>query len=370
MLGLLEKVHDPHIVPTLLKVLKWPNPPGGVFDRLAEYHDPAIMNALIDFLDTAPHDYNYVTMIILKEYHSPRVVEAARTYCEGIDYEAKTIALSIISREKSRRDIPLLLAGIQDGHYTPEIVDALGELKVTGAVTPLLGKIARYDLIYGDDTVVACAKALGRIGQPADAPLEAALHSPRRELRMMGAHGLGYTRNPRFITALHTCWTDSEWRVREEAALAIGRLGPTGRRFLLKKLHARAESERKYAACGLQVVKDTGVTSALLRALGDPSSDVRYYTSWSLVDRQESRILLPLLTQGIYYMPGRDDMEEIAHGGVLHDVEMRNLFVDRLSHFGRQALPTLRRASRMKTADKDLVSETIQRIQGAGTAPY
>jgi len=75
----------------------------------------------------------------------------------------------------------------------------------------------------------AAVRALGRLQHPAGQPaVAAALADEDAEVRAAGAEAAGEARLGRLADVLHARLSDAAWRVRFQAAAALGKLGPAG----------------------------------------------------------------------------------------------------------------------------------------------
>lgn len=75
----------------------------------------------------------------------------------------------------------------------------------------------------------AAVRALGRLQHPAgQSAVAAALEDEDPEVRVAGAEAAGEARLGRLADALYARLSDAAWRVRFQAAAALGKLGPAG----------------------------------------------------------------------------------------------------------------------------------------------
>lgn len=116
-------------------------------------------------------------------------------------------------------------------------LEALGLLGATGALDRV-ARVLREDPVL--DVRVAAATNLGRLGtRGAVEPLSQALTSARpTALRSAAARALGDLGTPSAVEALVALLDDEQYRVAHEAAHALRRLGPHGKRALQDVLDA------------------------------------------------------------------------------------------------------------------------------------
>ncbi|WP_309092741.1 HEAT repeat domain-containing protein [Phenylobacterium sp.] len=105
------------------------------------------------------------------------------------------------------------------------LLEALGASGDYSVITALAANASHVDAAVR----AAAVRALGRLQHPAgQAAVAAALDDPDPEVRAAGAGAAGEARLGRLADTLYARLSDDAWRVRFQAAAALGKLGPAG----------------------------------------------------------------------------------------------------------------------------------------------
>src|SRR5581483_1354021 len=199
----------------------------------------------------------------------------------------------------SKRLISLLQDKKLDPTQASALIAALGGLRPAEAVDALIPRLADdNEQISG-----AAIKALGQIGAPAVTPLIASLNNTAARVRANAAEALGLTGDPRAIGPLIDCLkqpsppaaesptdaatnekmadektydtpqtpspADVDLSVRQKAAEALARLGPSAVEPLISCLTEQDPSVRSLAAAALGQLRDARAVKPLIGCMTD-----------------------------------------------------------------------------------------------------
>jgi HEAT repeat protein len=114
-------------------------------------------------------------------------------------------------------------------------VKALGSLGGEGSLEPLVRAIGDPD----ENVRREAASALEAMGSRAVAPLAEALRGESREGRREAARALGRIRDPGAIESLIPLLQDQDPGVRDEALIALGRMGGSAVKPLVKAMREK-----------------------------------------------------------------------------------------------------------------------------------
>ena len=129
----------------------------------------------------------------------------------------------------------------------------------------------------------ASVSALGRIGTPAASrELVGLLSVGDWKIRAIAALSLGESGDPSNAPALGRLLEDVNAIVRQNAVVAIWRLGVPARESFLKALEDNDPEVRRWALLGLASTKEASAVGAMSRALKDPDPDVAKQAAKSL----------------------------------------------------------------------------------------
>lgn len=178
-----------------------------------------------------------------------------------VDATVQAEALDLLVRRGGDRAVTTLMAllAISDS-LRFRVIRGLGQLRAAGAVRRL---IQLYPDAFPHERVEIVG-ALGNIGSAeARAFLAERLRETDLELRRAAVRGLAAWAGPDDLPLLRTLAADQDWNVRDEAARALGRLGPSYARETLLQLARDVESV--VAATARQALTGVALVSLVLR---------------------------------------------------------------------------------------------------------
>jgi HEAT repeat protein len=216
-------------------------------DVLVKLGDPGTVEALIK----SPHNMSTVAIWVLGEIGDPRAVEPL-IKCLGSEFWG--------DREPA--------------------AEALGKIGDPRAVEPLI-----KCLVDMGGARRAAAIALVKLGQRQYQHLGTVCRDLAEDLAL-----LGFCRDPRVVGPLTKFLEDKDWKLRQAAALAIGRLGHP--ELLIKALGGVGEAA---AAVALGQLGDQRALKPLIKVLGDQDKDVRLAAVAALHSLGGPRSVEPLI---------------------------------------------------------------------------
>lgn len=209
-----------------------------------------------------------------------------------------------MKNEYSMSSVESLIAALKDTdmYVRIEAVKAFGKIGDPRAVGPLIELIV--DCSIGADARNKLTEyivvALGRIGEPALAPLLAIVDDKKAGgfYRATAIMAIGNIGNPRAIDPLVTVLKNKELFCYEEAAIALGKIG--GEAFEpLMAVYNNSNSDldlRTSVLKALGEMKDARVRDVLLTAIRDENEHIRHYAAESLGKLKYPEFTEPLIS--------------------------------------------------------------------------
>ena len=217
----------------------------------------------------------------------PALIEALKDEGENVRWMAG-YALEEMGSD-ARAAVPALIEALKDEDegVRAEAAEALAEIDPNVRVAvPVLLKMLEDELRHRRSRAAA---ALGKIGPDVEAAVSAFIDASKdKRTHVWGNYALfKIASRPDTIPALIEAMGDENGDVREEAADALGRIGPDARAAvpaLTKALSDEHEGVRYYAALALAAIgPDAGAAvPALIRALRDEKDFVRWKAARAL----------------------------------------------------------------------------------------
>ncbi len=251
-------------------------------EALAEFADPATMDALLTALDDPVRAVRWNAAMALAKIGDERAVPGlVRTLEKSRDWGADRIADALVEFGHTAvnhlaRYLLLSLPDIEgESHHLPLMVRVLGVIGDVRAEPALLATLASPDL----EVRIRSAAALGSAGTPQCVPaLIRALRDPQWEVRAQAAGALGKQLDPRAIEPLQEAMCDPNWWVRQNAAEALSRI-PSGEAALVDVLLSDDPFARDAA---VERLLSAGVVR---RAVAEGEASGPGSVPWLLIDR-------------------------------------------------------------------------------------
>jgi HEAT repeat protein len=175
-----------------------------------------------------------------------------------------------LSAEKEIEKLAATLSGAQDQETKLAAAEAL--CKIGGpAITRLISTLSQERWEVRSSTILA----LARVGQPATQAFQAALRDQDWFVRAAAANSLGQVKDPRAVKSLINILNDKEWFVRERAAEALSKIGEPAVESLIVALKDRNGLVRERAAEVLGKIGNAKSVKPLLEAFHDEELYVR-----------------------------------------------------------------------------------------------
>lgn len=249
---------------------------------------------------------------------------------------------------KLERDVLTLIAATRnrDPIIVYEACGTLGKTHDPRAVESLIAVLAGEG---AGGVRWKAAEALGRMGPAAVQPLAGLLSGhPDPDVRWKAAYALGEIGDAQATDALVTALSDEDRFVRTRAAHALSRLGDGIFPALEKALSSHDPQMRQGSAEAISRLTDPRSVLLLLKAMGDPSDEVRSSAACAFSTIPDSiSALSQLLSEG----PGHEGAEQV------------------LISIGTQsgAEAVLHALEGVPEAEKTLFEEALRRCGHAGT---
>lgn len=193
----------------------------------------------------------------------------------------------VFAISRDRAAVPVLLDALNGEYFTvrSRAALALGKIGDTKAIQPLLGLLKDRD----DEVRIAACLALGLFRDPStfDDITTVLLDDPKIEVRQAAARALGNTQHPAALPYLMEALNDSFWWYEREYAigdllLAIEKMGTAAVDPLIKALHDKEGTVRKFAAILLGKLGDPRAIEPLGMSLYDVHHEVGKASAESL----------------------------------------------------------------------------------------
>jgi HEAT repeat protein len=186
----------------------------------------------------------------------------------------RILSYANVSHLRDEKNVPGLIRALHHPEVAVqyEAVEALGDLKDTSAIEPLIEVLSKdeYSAVRWK-----AAEALVKIGPPAVGDLIEVLSNPDEDVRWKAAIALGEIGDARAIDPLIRLLGDDDRFVKGRAAYALGKIGRPAVAALSRALEEGEPGTRWGAAIALGQIKDPASAPPLAKALLDRSDSVR-----------------------------------------------------------------------------------------------
>jgi HEAT repeat protein len=208
--------------------------------------------------------------------------------------EVKAYAVQALGELKDTRAVEPLISVLADEHfyYRDWAATALGEIGDARAIAPLIASMKGYERATQD----AAKNALVKIGDPAVEPLIAALENEDPGIRLWAVTALGEIKDSRSVEPLIVKLNDGDYYVRQQVPQALANLNdPRVVEPLIASLHDEWSGIRMVVADALGTVKDPRAVEPLISALKDEDPYVRRQVALAIGVIQDVRGVEPLI---------------------------------------------------------------------------
>ncbi|MDK1031266.1 MAG: HEAT repeat domain-containing protein, partial [Planctomycetia bacterium] len=296
----LTKLKDSRIVPALLAAMKDPNEDvryqiGRVLAAVADVRTvPALVNAMKDprihmsiltamgrigkaaepaLVAALSHKNRHLRSQSARSLGRIGIKKAPSPLMQSLkdpEIDVRKYAAESLGKIGDKAATPALIAAAKDKERVVRynVIDALISIQDPRAIATLI------EAMSDDATRISAMSALTRIGREAVPPLLSALKSAKEDkLRRAIIGVLEDLDDPRTVVALIEALSDE--KVRQIAALSLGRIGKVAVPRLVVALTDKNGSRRIGAAVALRDIADPGALDAMIKAMDDTEALVR-----------------------------------------------------------------------------------------------
>jgi HEAT repeat protein len=172
-----------------------------------------------------------------------------------------------------------LIAALEDQQIAYWVVRALGEIKDTRAIEPLINTMRAEDGELG----FAAAEALGKIGNDAVPFLIAVLNDSNWNLRCSVINALGMIKNAQAVMPLITIFEGKDYMLSDAAASALGEIGSEQAvEPLIQLLENEALNVRISALFALSKIGNKTALEPVLNLLKNEDNIIRFHAIFTV----------------------------------------------------------------------------------------
>jgi HEAT repeat protein len=289
----LARLGDPRGVPIVMAGLgdKDENVRAESARALAVMADSRAVEPLIGALRDPSADVRFEAAVALGGFKDGRAISSLTGVLGDRDWRVSAAAAESLARMNDARAIKLVVDSLGNSDWrlrarAAQVLARVPAATIKGGAVPLLASALRdRDLVvryYASEALVAAgepavpviiqvflsnrfqereraARVLARIGKPAVEPLGALLEekSTPAETKASAARILGFIGDPRSVEPLLDLLGDQRYFVREQAAIALGRIGGPAVDRLLELARSSSPATREAAISALGGVSGT-----------------------------------------------------------------------------------------------------------------
>jgi HEAT repeat protein len=253
---------DPRSLDPLVGALHDPSPDVRLEAAVAVggFKDARAINSLTGLLGDGDWRVSAAAAESLARMNDPRAIKLVVESLGNADWRLRARAAQVLARVPAATikggAVPLLASALRDRdlvvrYYASEALVAAGE--------PAVPVIIQVFLSNRFQERERAARVLARIGKPAVQPLGALLEDKATppETKASAARILGFIADPRSVDPLLEILSDQRYFVREQAAIALGRIGGPAIQRLLELARSSSPATREAAIAALGGVSGT-----------------------------------------------------------------------------------------------------------------
>jgi HEAT repeat protein len=258
---------------------------------LAVMGDARALDPLIGALHDPSPDVRLEAAVAVGGFKNARAINSLTGLLGDRDWRVSAAAAEALAKMNDDRAIKLVVESLGSADWrlrarAAQVLARVPEATIRGGAVPLLASALRdRDLVvryYASEALVAAgepavpviiqvflsnrfqereraARVLARIGKPAAQPLGALLEDKATppETKASAARILGFIADPRSVDPLLEVLSDQRYFVREQAAVALGRIGGPAIQRLLELARSSSPATREAAIAALGGVSGT-----------------------------------------------------------------------------------------------------------------